>query len=98
MLSRRVHWKIWPHSTHLGSGFSINHLFGTPCRLVQNKDGHGALRKLLKKTTQISLAWDTEHNELILLFLHFHRYPNVGHEVTMEMKHDLSIFLKKTLG
>ena len=49
-----------------------------------------------KKTTQISLAWDTEHNDLILLFLH--RYPNVGHEVTMEMKHDLSIFLKKTLG
>ena len=38
------------------------------------------------------------HHELILHFLHFHRYPNVGHEVTMEMKHDLSIFLKKTLG
>ena len=26
------------------------------------------------------------------------RYPNVQHEVTTEMKHDLSIFLKKTLG
>ena len=25
------------------------------------------------------------------------RYPNVGHEVTAEMKHDLSIFFKKTL-
>merc|ERR1719273_458115 len=26
------------------------------------------------------------------------RYPNVRHEVTTEMKHDLSIFLEKTLG
>jgi len=26
------------------------------------------------------------------------RYPNVGHEVAAEMKHDLSIFFKKTLG